>query len=56
MFVDALLSCFKGAARASGVYAILAMTLGALALAALLAACPIGRELDHAVRLSWWFS
>lgn len=56
MFVESLLRCFRGAARASCVYTILAMTLGAVALVALLSASPVGRELDHAVRLSWWFS
>jgi hypothetical protein len=50
-----LFSSFRGAARASGVYVILAMTASAIALVALLSASPVGHELDQAARLSWWF-
>jgi hypothetical protein len=50
-----LFSCFGGAARASCVCAILAITAGAVALVAVLSASPVSHELDQAVRLSWWF-
>lgn len=37
-------------------YAILAMTIAAVALVAMLSTSPVGNELDRALRLSWWFS
>lgn len=38
------------------VYAVLAMSVAALALAALLSTSPLGVELNHAYPLSWWTS
>ena len=37
-------------------YAILAVTVVAIALVAMLSASQVGSELSRAMRLSWWFS
>ncbi|PCE25089.1 hypothetical protein BWP39_11225 [Paraburkholderia acidicola] len=37
-------------------FAILAVTLVAIALVAMLSASQVGSELSRAMRLSWWFS
>jgi hypothetical protein len=47
---------FAGSPLTPTGYALVAITLGAAAMTALLPISSIGPELDRALRLSWWFS
>jgi hypothetical protein len=52
----ALRAAYAGRPLTPGGYAILALTLGAIALVAALSVSSTGDELGRALRLSWWFS
>jgi hypothetical protein len=52
----ALRVAYAGNPLSPGGYAILAMTVAAVALVAMLSTSSAGNELESALRLSWWFS
>ncbi|MEW6345810.1 MAG: hypothetical protein AB1704_34630 [Pseudomonadota bacterium] len=52
----ALRAAYAGGPLTPTGYAILALTVGAVALVAMLSASSAGDELGSALRLSWWFS
>jgi hypothetical protein len=52
----ALRTAYAGGPLTPAGYAILAVTVAAIALAAMLSVSPASAELNRGVRLSWWFS